>query len=123
MKDKQRRRFTRIKFDVPVIITVDDIVLSVKEISNLSIGGVLISCEQNFKDLTKCVVQIPMGDITNNLSIEVNGEFVWSNATEAAIKFNDIDPDSLMLLQNIIRYNAEDADTIDAEIARHPGIK
>lgn len=123
MKDKQRRKFTRIKFDVPVVITVDDIVLSVKELCNLSIGGALIACEQNFEDATKCILQIPMGDITNNLSVEIHGEFVWSNETEAAIKFTSIDPDSLMLLQNIIRYNAEDADDIDAEIANHMGIK
>jgi hypothetical protein len=119
---EEYRRFTRIKYGIPAIITVGSNVFSVKEVSNLSIGGALIPCEQNFEDLTKCIFQIPIGGTTNNLCMEVKGEFVWSNDKEAAIKFTDITPDSLMLLQNIIRYNAEDPDEIDAEIAEHQGL-
>lgn len=119
---KESRRFTRIKFGVPAIITVGNQEFSVQEISNLSIGGVLVPCGQNFKYFTKCIFKIPMGTSTNNLCVEVQGEFIWSNDTEAAIKFTDIDPDSLMLLQNIIRYNAQDVDEIDAEIAKHQGL-
>lgn len=122
MTKESRRRFTRIKFDVPAIITVGNQEFSVQEISNLSIGGALIPCRQNFEDFTKCIFQIPMGTSTNNLCVEVKGEFVWSNDTEAAIKFTDIDPDSLMLLQNIIRYNAQDVNEIDAEITKHQGL-
>ena len=122
MSEEYRRRFTRIKYGVPAVITVGSKVFSVKGISNLSIGGALIPCEQNFENSTKCIFQIPIGGTTNNLCVEVKGEFVWSSDKEAAIKFTDIDPDSLMLLQNIIRYNAEDADEIDAEIAEHQGL-
>jgi PilZ domain-containing protein len=122
MPQEYRRRFTRLKYDVPAVITVGSTVFSIKGITNLSIGGALIPCEQNFEDLTECVFQIPIGGTTNNLCIEVKGEFVWSNSTQAAIKFTDIDPDSLMLLQNIIRYNAEDVDEIDAEIEEHRGL-
>ena len=122
MTKESKRRFTRIKFGVPAIITVGNQEFTVQEISNLSIGGALIPCRQNIKDFTKCILQIPMGDSTNNLCVEVKGEFVWSNATEAAIKFTDIDPDSLMLLQNIIRYNAQDVEEINAEITKHQGL-
>jgi PilZ domain len=119
---EEYRRFTRLKYDVPAVITVGSNVFSVKGISNLSIGGALIPWEHDVENLTKCTFQIPMVGSTNNLCVEVNGEFVWSNDKEAAIKFTDIDPDSLMLLQNIIRYNAKDADEINAEIADHPGL-
>ena len=122
MPEEYRRRFTRLKYDVPAVITVGSDIFSIKGISNLSIGGALIPCEQKFEDLTKCVFQIPIGGTTDNLSVEVKGEFVWSNDKKAAIKFTEIDPDSLMLLQNIIRYNAEDADKIDVEIADHQGL-
>ena len=122
MSEKNRRRFTRLKYNVPAVITVGSNVFSVKGIKNLSIGGALIPCEQHFDDLTKCIFQIPIGGTTDNLCVDVKGEFVWSNNTEAAIKFTAIDPDSLMLLQNIIRYNAEDADEIDAEITDHQGL-
>ncbi len=117
-----KRRFTRLKYDVPAVITVGDTVFSVQGISNLSIGGALIPCEHIFENLAKCIVQIPIGATSDNLSIEVKGEFVWQNADEAAIKFTDIDPDSLMLLQNVIRYNAEDIDKVEAEIEDHQGL-
>ena len=122
MKYEHRRRFTRIRFGVPAVITVGDNIFTVKGISNLGIGGALIPCEQNFADLTECIFNIPIGDGTNKLCVEAKGEFIWSNKTEAAIKFTGIDPDSLMLLQNIIRYNAEDADDIDTELANHQGL-
>ena len=122
MSEEYRRRFTRLKYPVPAVITVENNAFSVKEILNLGIGGALIPCKQEFKNLTKCTFQIPIGGTTNNLCVEVKGEFVWSNDKEAAIKFTDIDPDSLMLLQNIIRYNAENVDDIDAEIEKHQGL-
>ena len=119
---EKNRRFTRIKYDVPAIITVADTVFSVKSISNLCIGGALIPCEQKFDRHTTCIFRIPITGSTNDLCVEAKGEFIWSNDTEIAIKFTEIDPDSLMLLQNIIRYNAQDPDTIECEIEEHQGI-
>lgn len=119
---EESRRFTRIKYGVSAIVTVDSVSFSVDSISNLGIGGVLIPCEQKFDHHTKCIFQIPMTGSSSDLCVEVKGEFVWSNGTEAAIKFTGIDPDSLMLLQNIIKYNAEDPDTIECEIEEHQGI-
>ena len=119
---EENRRFTRVKFRVPAIITVGSIVFSVKEITNLSIGGLLIPCEQEFDLLTKCIVQIPISGNTDNLCVQVEGEFVWRNAKSAAIKFTSISPDSLQLLQNIILYNAEDSDKIEFELKEHQGL-
>ena len=118
----EKRRFTRIKFNVPAVITVGAIVFSVEEISNLSVGGVMIHCDQKFDPLTKCLFQIPIGGTTDNLCVQVQGEFMWSDAESAAIKFTHIDPDSLRLLQNIILYNAEDPDEIEVELAEHQGL-
>ncbi len=58
----ENRRFTRVEFSVPAVITVGSTVFSVKEINNLSIGGVLIPCEYEFDLLTKCLLQIPLRD-------------------------------------------------------------
>ena len=118
----ENRRFTRLKYDVPAVVTVGGTVFSVKEIINLSVGGALIPCDQNFPNLTKCTFQIPIGGTTDNTCIEVQGEFVWSNKSQAAIKFTSIAPDSLMLLQNIIRYNTEDTGKVDAEMLEHLGL-
>ena len=119
---EESRRFTRIKYGVPAIVTVDGTVLSIQSISNLCIGGALIPCEQKFDHHTRCIFRIPITGSTSDLFVEAKGEFVWCSETEAAIKFTEIDPDSLMLLQNIIRYNAEDPDAIECEIDEHQGI-
>lgn len=119
---EENRRFTRVKFRVPAIITVGTTVLSVKEITNLSVGGVLIPCKHKFDLLTKCIVQIPISGNTDNLCVQAEGEFVWSNNELAAIKLTSISPDSLQLLQNIILYNAEDSEKIESEFKEHQGL-
>ncbi len=119
---EENRRFTRVKFKVPAIITVGSRVFSVKEIANLSVGGVLIPCEHEVDLLTKCIIQIPLSGSTDNLCVQVEGEFVWRNAESAAIKFTSITPDSLQLLQKIILYNAEYSDKIESELEEHLGL-
>lgn len=119
---EENRRFSRVKFAVPAVITVGSTVLSVKEITNLSVGGALIPCEQKFDRLTKCLFQIPITGTTENLSVQIEGEFVWRDDEFAAIKFTSISPDSLQLLQNIILYNAEDTNRVEDELKEHQGL-
>ncbi len=119
---EENRRFTRVKFKVPAIITVGSMVFSVEEITNLGVGGVLIPCEHEVDLLTKCLIQIPLSGSTDNLCVQVEGEFVWSNGASAAIKFTSISPDSLQLLQNIILYNAKNPDKIESELKEHLGL-
>ncbi len=54
--------------------------------------------------------------------VRVEGEIIRSESNGVAVKFTQIDPDSLFHLQNIIRYNAEDTEAIDEEITKHPGL-
>jgi PilZ domain len=119
---EENRRFTRVKFAVPAVITIGTTVFSVKEITNLSVGGALIPCEKKFDRLTKCLFQIPITGTTENLSVQIEGEFVWSNDEFAAIKFTSISPDSLQLLQKIILYNAEDTSKVEDELKEHRGL-
>ena len=119
---EENRRFTRVKFAVPAVITVGSTVFSVKEIINLSVGGALIPCEQKFDRLTKCFFQIPLTGTTENLSIQIEGEFVWSANESAAIRFTSISPDSLQLLKKIILYNADDSSKVEDELEEHQGL-
>lgn len=120
---EENRRFTRVEFAVPAVITVGGTIISVKEIVNLSVGGALIPCEQKFDRLTKCFFQIPITGTTENLSVQIEGEFVWRDDKFAAIKFTSISPDSLQLLQNIILYNAEDTSRVESELKEHQGLR
>lgn len=117
----EKRRFSRVIFNVRAQLTVDQAVYTVERIGNLSIGGCQLQLNDRLLPGTACkfTVFLPrMGP-----GIEVFGEVVRSAEGEAGIKFTRIDPDNLSHLQNIIRYNAEDPDLIEEEIQSHPGLK
>jgi hypothetical protein len=118
----EKRRFTRIPFKVNAEITANDILYSVKEISNLSIGGCLLQIKADLEPGTICRLKIMLSGTNNELSIKIVGEINRCFPGAVAVKFTRIDPDSLFHLQNVIRYNAPDPEVIDQEIIEHPGI-
>lgn len=120
---KEKRRFTRIDFPSPALLTVGDAVYSINQISNLSVGGALVPCELEHEKGAECFLQIPIAGTTDNLRIEVRGKIMWSEDQESAIQFTSIDPDSLFHLQNIIKYNAENPEQIIKECTKRPGIR
>jgi hypothetical protein len=63
-----------------------------------------------------------LNDPPHDLRVEVNGEIVRNDAETVGIKFTRINPEDLIHLQNIIRYNAENPDKISEEIQQHPGL-
>ena len=57
------------------------------------------------------------------MAIRIEGEIIRTTPEGLAIKFVRIDPESLFHLQNVIKYNSPDADTIESEIIKNPGIR
>jgi len=119
---EEKRRFTRIPFRVKVEIKANDVVYTTEEINNISIGGCLLPIAAPLAPGTSCRIKIKLGGTSEEISIRVKGEIVRSSETNIVVKFVRIDPDSLFHLQNIIRYNAGDADRVDREISEHPGL-
>lgn len=119
---EDKRRFSRIFFDMPAELTVADTRYTVEQIANLSIGGCLLKIKDDLPVGAECEITIRLDDASHDLKIEVNGEIVRNDAETVGIKFTRINPDHLIHLQNIIRYNAEDPDRISEEIKRHPGL-
>lgn len=117
----EKRRFSRIIFNVRAQLTVDEGVYTVERIQNLSIGGCQIEMKDRLLLGTACKFTIFLPRM--GPGIDVFGEIVRAGNGEAGIKFTRIDPENLSHLQNIIRYNAEDPDLIEEEIKTHPGLK
>lgn len=103
-------------------ITIDNVVYPVPEIKNLSIGGGFFPIDADIVSGASCHVKIVLNGASSELSINVSGQILRSSPGSVAIHFTSIDPDSLFHLQNIIRYNASDPDSIEKEIRRHPGL-
>jgi len=117
------RRFSRVPFKVNTELQVNDAFYSAEEISNLSVGGCLLPLSVDLQPATPCQIKIFLEGTAEELKILVEGEIIRSTPEGVAIKFNRIDPQSLFHLQNIIRYNSPDADMIEFEISKHPGLK
>lgn len=119
---EDKRRFSRIFFNMPAELTVADTSYTIEQIANLSIGGCLLKIKDDLPVGAECKISILLNDAQHDLRVEVYGEIVRNDAETVGIKFTRINPDDLIHLQNIIRYNAENPDKISEEIKRHPGL-
>lgn len=119
---EDKRRFSRIFLDMPAELTVAETSYTIERIANLSIGGCLLKIKDDFPIGAECQFAIILNDPPQDLRVNVNGEIVRSDAETVGIKFTRINPDDLIHLQNIIRYNFENPDKISDEIKRHPGL-
>ncbi len=119
---EDKRRFSRIFFNMPTELTIADSSYTVERIENLGIGGCLLKIKDDLPIGAECKIAILLSDEPQSLRVEVSGEIVRSDEETVGIKFTRIGPDDLNHLQNIIRYNAEHPDKISEEIKRHPGL-
>ena len=122
MKD-EKRRFTRIPFKVKAEMTVNDVLYSSEKINNLSVGGCLLPIEADVEAGTKCNLKIMLSGANSELSVQVEGKIIRCEPATVAIKFTEIDPDSLFHIQNIIRYNHPYTDKVEQEINNFPGLE
>lgn len=119
---ENKRRFTRVTFKALTRIDFEHTAYTVGEIYNLSIGGCLLQIDPVPEPGTRCTITIRLSETDDSVAVRVKGEVVRSVSGMLAMKFIQIDPDSLFHLRNIIRYNAEDSRAIEEEIEKHPGI-
>ena len=119
----ESRRFTRIPFKMYTEIEIHDDTHSTNNITNLSVGGCLLPIDIEPQPGTSCKIKISLEGTSEEMAIRIDGEIIRTTSEGLAIKFVRIDPDSLFHLQNIIKYNSPDADTIESEIIKNPGIR
>ena len=120
---ENKRRFTRIKIKRPVVLSISGgSTFRSNEIEDLSVGGCLVPVVARLRAGTACKVEILLGKEEGSKIITVEAIITRYHENTAAVRFESIDPDSLFLLQNLIRYNSEVPETIDEEITNRPGI-
>ncbi len=119
---EDNRRFTRIPFKMNTEVIVNEQTYT-DNITNLSVGGCLLSVNVDLQPGTSCLVKISLEGSSDAIAISIEGEIIRTTHEGLAVKFVRIDPESLFHLQNIIRYNSPDADIIENEIFKHPGVR
>ncbi len=118
----EKRRFSRVHFGVEAQLLVNEKIYTTGEVMDLGIGGCLLGIAANLKPGAVCSLRMVLGDAENGPEIRVGGEVIRSDGGTVALRFKEIDPESLAHLQNVVRYNAEDSEPIEQEIKEHPGI-
>jgi len=119
---EEKRRFSRIAFNVSAELKVGKTILSTRKIDNLSVGGCLLPISGPFPIGTPCDVVIVLNHIANALRVRVKGKITRCDPAKTGIRFTTIDPENLHHLHNILRYNAPDPDRIEEEIEKRPGL-
>ncbi|SNR81772.1 PilZ domain-containing protein [Humidesulfovibrio mexicanus] len=83
---------------------------------NISLKGLLAMADAHVESGTLGIVRITLSP---EAIIEIDCRVIRSDATGVAIDFIGMEPDSFLHLRNLVRFNAPDADQIDAEL-KHP---
>lgn len=123
MMIENQRKFSRIPVRLEVELHSEGQSYRFRELLNLGLGGCLLAACTTIDPGASCRLQIFLGNPGQGPVIEIDGKICRSDAGAIAIQFTRIDPDSLFHLRNVIRYNSPDADIVDNEIRRHPGIR
>ncbi|BHH85027.1 PilZ domain-containing protein [Desulforhopalus sp. 52FAK] len=118
---EEKRRFSRIVFEVAARLTVDDTTYNLDRITNLSVGGCLLSINEGFTVEQDCTVTILLDRMEPG--VVVHGKIVRVAKGEVSIQFTAVTPENLQHLQNIIRYNADDPELIDEELSVRTGLQ
>ncbi|WP_169309138.1 PilZ domain-containing protein [Desulforhopalus sp. IMCC35007] len=117
----EKRRFSRIVFDVAAKLNVDGVEYALERITNLSVGGCLLGVNDGFSIDQECSVTILLPRMEPG--VMVFGRIVRVVDGEVSIQFTSVTPENLRHLQNIIRYNAPDPDLIDKELSTRIGLQ
>lgn len=118
--EEEKRRFSRVGFNVRAKLAVEGREHVVERIANLSVGGCLLELDESLPPGAAALFTIFLPRI--GPGVEVQGEVVRCGEGMVSLRFTRIDPENLYHLQNIIRYNAPDPDQIEQEIKSHPGL-
>jgi hypothetical protein len=117
----EKRRFTRIRFNMPAVLTVNNTAYSFSQIDNLSVGGCALESSLEVEAGTVCRFWLPL-EATAALGVEAFGKVIRCDGNALSIQFTRISPESLFHLHNIIRFNAPNPDRIEDEISKRPGL-
>ena len=119
---EEKRRFSRIHSEIEAQVVAGERQYRTGQVIDLGVGGCLLGIGADLEPGAPCSVRFVLGSADTGLNIRVKAEVIRSNAGTVALKFTEIDPDSLFHLQNLVRYNAENPEAVEQEIKEHPGL-
>ncbi|MCI5146486.1 MAG: PilZ domain-containing protein [Candidatus Electrothrix sp. AR3] len=102
------RRFTRVNFKQPIQLDFENKQYKEQFVSNISLAGVYVNghFEQQVGDT--CTLELRQGGPNAQLDLRAKGSVVRVNGEGIAIEFISMNHSSLLFLQTVLLYEAED---------------
>jgi len=102
--------------NIPASFILPDGRVVVIDICNISLKGLLAEPQTLAQAGATGLVRV---ELSPEAVIEIESRIIRSDDAGVAVDFIGMEPESFLHLRNLVRYNAPDADQIDAEL-KHP---
>jgi hypothetical protein len=119
MDGTEKRKFTRIPFRTEVRISTEDQVLVSNWLRDISLGGAFVQVTPALKPGATCSVQLDLIGAATLLRITVEAEVLRVDTEGVALKFTNIDVDSLIHLKHFIKVRSADPDLVEDEFTHN----
>lgn len=115
MAQEEKRKFTRVPFDIHVRIVSADTVVKSRQVRNVSLGGMFVYTTDPLAVGAGCVVDIDVVGPQAGLHVEAEADIIRVDGDGMALQFTDMDVESLTNLRRIVRVYSADPKIVDEE--------
>jgi hypothetical protein len=115
MSDAEKRKFTRIPFEIAIRLSTDTQRISASRMRNVSLGGMFVLTRETLPVNSLCVVEIDLIGPASLLRIRLEADAIRSEPDGIALKFTKMDMDSLIHLKHLITIHADTPEIIEDE--------
>ena len=112
---QDKRKFTRIPFDIGVSLAAGDSAIQTSRLKNISLEGMFVLTNAKWKIGTECIGALEITGKSTRLTIQVKAEVIRIEKDGLAMKFTEMDLDSLLHLRHLIAIHSENPDQLDKE--------
>ncbi|MBC8286800.1 MAG: PilZ domain-containing protein [Nitrospinae bacterium] len=118
------REFTRVPIKVWVEVRTKDVVIKTHETHDMSMVGISLQHKGKVLPLgTLCDISVFLEGADPPIHVDMKGKVGRITDKDLCFEFLEVELESYEHLQNLVRYNSKDIDTVDREIDEHAGLK
>lgn len=117
MDERNRREMTRVPFHFAATLQSHSNPAIPGNVTDVSLKGIYVACENPLPVGSACQLTLRLGSGDDPVCLELAGTVARVDRSGMAIEIDEVLPiETLTHLQNVVRYNAADADRIDQEL-------
>ncbi|WP_394249038.1 PilZ domain-containing protein [Vibrio profundi] len=111
----ERRRFSRILYQVPAKVTQESIELT-GSVQDLSLHGVLLQCDSGSKLNTSLPITVSFTLNESDIDIQLEASIISTNNTSMRLRIEHLDIDSISHLKRLVELNVGDDSLLHREL-------